>query len=172
MRALAALAAVVALALPAAALGAKPVRTYTGQSSTGTSVGFKLSAGYVRGFAIGYEAECDDGETLRGTFRFKPAKVTDGRWSVNGPGSGKLPDGRTTASKLRLSGELGRAPGQGRVLDHHPDGQARGDGVATCRSGRVTWKASQALADQDLRAHGNAAEQVDHLGHAHADAAV
>ena len=73
MRAAAVLAAVAALAVPAGALGAKPVRTYAGQSSAATNVGFKLSGGYVRGFAIGYEAECDDGETLRGTFRFKPA---------------------------------------------------------------------------------------------------
>jgi hypothetical protein len=143
VRAPAALAVVVALAVPAAAVAAKPVRTYTGQSSTGASAGFKLSGGYVRGFAIGYEAPCDDGETLRGTFRFKPAKVTDGTWSVTGPGSGKLPDGRTTASRLRLSGELAgrRAKGAFSITTQmaKPDGQ----GVATCRSGRVTWKASR-----------------------------
>ncbi len=143
MRVLAAFAAVVALALPASALGAKTVRTYTGQSSAATSVGFKLSGGYVRGFAIGYEAVCDDGETLRGTFRFKPAKVTGGRWSVNGPGSGKLPDGRTTASRLRLSGELTGRRAKGAFAITTQMARPDGAGVATCRSGRVTWKASR-----------------------------
>jgi len=143
VRAWAVLAAAVALTLPATALGAKPVRTYAGQSSTGTDVGFKLSGGYVRGFAIGYEARCDDGETLRGTFRFKPAKVTEGRWSVNGPGSGKLPDGRATASKLRLSGELTGRRARGAFSIVTQMAKPGGDGVATCRSGRVTWKASR-----------------------------
>ena len=168
------LAAAVALTLPAAALGAKPVRTYTGQSSTGTDVGFKLSGGYVRGFAIGYEAPCDDGETLRGTFRFKPAKVTDGRWSVNGPGSrqaARRPRHRVQAPAQRRAH---RAPGQGRVLDHHPDGQARRRrrGHLPQRPRDLEGVAAGDLADQYLRAHGDATEQVDHLGHAHADAAV
>ena len=143
MRAVAAVALVAALGLPATALGAKPARNYAGQAATGAAVGFKATPAEVRGFAIGYEARCDDGETLRGTFRFKPAKLKDGRWSVNGPGSGRLPDGRTTASRLRLSGELTARRARGAFSITTQMARLDGGGVATCRSGRVTWKAAR-----------------------------
>ena len=83
-----------------------------------------VRGGYVRGFAIGYVAECDDGETLRGTFRFRPARVSQRRFTVKGPSSGTLPDGRTTASKLRLSGVFAGGRARGAFSYRHPDGAA------------------------------------------------
>ena len=142
MKALAVAAAVLVLA-PAVAVAAKPVRTYSGTTSADTDVGFRLSGGYVRGFAIGYVAECDDGETLRGTYRFKPARVREGRFAVKGPSSGSLPDGRTTASTLRLRGLFAGRRARGVFSITTQMARLDDTGVATCRSGRVTWKASR-----------------------------
>ena len=142
MRALAAIAIGVGL-VPAAAPAAIPVRVYVGTTSADTKVGFRLSGGQVRGFAIGYVANCDDGETLRGTFRFKPTKVTDARFAVKGPSSGTLQDGRTTASRLRMTGQLIGRRAKGTYSITTQMARLDGDGVATCRSGRVTWKASR-----------------------------
>ena len=128
---------------PALAVAAAPVRTYTGSTSADTKLGFRLSGGQVRSFAIGYVAKCDDDETLRGTYRFKPTKVTAGRFAVKGPSSGALPDGRTTASTLRLSGEFAGRRAKGTFSITTQMARLDGDGVATCRSGRVTWKAAR-----------------------------
>lgn len=134
----------VALLAPAAAAGAKPIgKAYSGTSSIQTKVGFRLASGQVKSFAIGYVAACDDGETLRGTYRFKPAKVADGRFSVRGPSTGTLPDGRATASTLRLTGKFSGAKAKGTfsiVTQMAPLGR---DGVAICRSGRLTWSAAR-----------------------------
>jgi hypothetical protein len=142
-RALAVLVAGAALAAPAAALAAKPPVRYSGTSAITTKVGFRLAAGQVRGFAIGYVAACDDGETLRGTYRFKPTKVTDGRFSVRGPSTGILPDGRTTASMLRLNGRVSGAKARGSFSIVTQTAVRESQGVATCRSGRVTWTAAR-----------------------------
>ena len=139
------LALAAALLAPAVTSAAKPARPYSGTTSIDTDVGFRLSAGQVRGFAIGYVAPCDDGETLRGTFRFKPAKVTDGRFAVKGPSSGALADGRTTASQLRLGGRFAGRRARGAFYITTQLARLDGQGVTTCRSGRVTWKASRAL---------------------------
>jgi len=146
MRAPALVAVATALLVPAAAGAAKPAsKPYSGTSSLETKVAFRVADGQVKAFAIGYVAQCDDGETLRGTYRFKPARYKDGVFSVRGPSTGTLPDGRTTASTLRLSGRLaaGKARGTFSITTQmaKPDGQ----GVATCRSGRVTWTASRRL---------------------------
>ena len=142
MTALATAVAVLVLA-PAVATAAKPARTYTGTTSADTDVGFRLFGGQVRGFAIGYVATCDDGETLRGTYRFKPARVSQGRFAVKGPSSGSLPDGRTTASTLRLRGLFAGRRARGGFSITTQMARLDGVGVATCRSGRVTWKASR-----------------------------
>ncbi len=134
-----------ALLAPAAASAAKPARPYSGTTSIDTRVGFRLSAGQVRGFAIGYVAPCDDGETLRGTYRFKPAKVSDGRFGVKGPSSGALGDGRTTASRLRLGGRFTGRRASGAFYITTQLARLDGQGVTTCRSGRVTWKAFRTL---------------------------
>jgi len=129
--------------VPAVAPAASPVRVYSGTTSADTDVGFRLSGGHVRGFAIGYVADCDDGETLRGTFRFKPIKVTDARFAVKGPSNGTLADGRTTASRLRMAGLLVGRRAKGTYSITTQMERLDGNGVATCRSGRVTWKASR-----------------------------
>jgi len=140
------LALAAALLAPAVvASAAKPARPYSGTTSIDTHVGFRLSAGQVRGFAIAYVAPCDDGETLRGTFRFKPAKVTDGRFVVKGPSSGALADGRTTASQLRLGGRFTGRRARGAFSITTQLARLDGQGVTTCRSCRVTWKASRTL---------------------------
>jgi hypothetical protein len=81
--------------------------------------------------------------TLRGTFRFKPTRLDDGRFAVRGPSSGKLADGRTTASQLRLSGGVTRRRASGTFSITTQMARLDGPGVATCRSGRVTWKAAR-----------------------------
>lgn len=137
------LAACVALLVPAAAIAAKPAKPYSGKSSAKTKVGFRLAGDQVKGFAIGYVAQCDDGETLRGTYRFKPAAVTAGRFAVRGPSTGALPDGRATASKLRLTGRLTGRKAKGSFSIITQIARLDGDGVATCRSGAVTWTAAR-----------------------------
>jgi len=136
-------AAAVLVLAPAVAVAARPVRTYTGTTSADTEVAFRLSGGVVRGFAIGYVAACDDGETLRGTYRFRPARVKQGRFAVKGPSSGGLPDGRATASMLRLRGLFAGRRASGAFSITTQMARLDGTGVATCRSGRVTWKASR-----------------------------
>jgi hypothetical protein len=138
----AALAAAAALALVPVATAAKPGKSYAGSTSIKTKVGFRLGTTQVTGFAIGYVATCDDGETLRGTYRFKPAKVKEGRFGIRGPSSGTLPDGRTTASNLRLTGRLGSGRARGTFAIVTQMAAPSGAGVATCRSARVTWRAA------------------------------
>ena len=138
------LAAGVALLAPAVATGAKPAgKSYSGTSSLKTKVGFRLADGQVKSFAIGYVAPCDDGETLRGTYRFKPARVRQGGISVRGPSTGTLPDGRTTASKLRLTGRLASGKAKGTFSITTQMASLDGQGVATCRTGPVTWTAAR-----------------------------
>ena len=63
------------------------------------------------------------------------------------------------------------APGKGRDLDHHPDGQARRDGVTTCRSRRVSGRPRGPNGSGPARpqARGRTGRSPRH---AHADAAV
>jgi hypothetical protein len=144
VRAALALLATAAVVLgPAAAGAAAPGKPYSGKSSIQTSVGFRVSAGQVKGFAIGYVAACDDGETLRGTYRFKPTRVKAGRFAVRGSSTGVLADGRATASTLRLSGRLAAGKAKGTFSITTQMAALDGEGVATCRSGRVSWRAAR-----------------------------
>jgi len=137
-------AAAIAVAVPGVqAPAAKPDRAHTGGSSIDTKVGFRLGGGQVKGFAIGYVAPCDDGETLRGTYRFKPTRVRRGRFGVRGSSTGTLPDGRATGSKLRLAGVLARGRSRGTFAITTQMARPEGEGVATCRSGRLSWTASR-----------------------------
>lgn len=122
---------------------AAALTSWSGASSLETKVGFRVGGGQVKAFSIGYVAPCDDGETLRGTYRFKPTRIRRGRFAVRGPSSGELADGRTTASRLRLSGSLARGRGKGAFSITTQLARRGGPGVATCRSGRVTWTASR-----------------------------
>lgn len=140
MRAGLALAVAALVAVPAAAGGAK-ARSYEGTTAIDTEVAFTVSAGKARGFAIGYVAHCDDGETLRGQFRFKPARLERGRFAVRGPSSSRLPDGRTTASKLRLTGRVSTRRARGTFSIVTQMAHLDGAGVTTCRSGRIAWTA-------------------------------
>ena len=136
------LALAAALLVPGAASAAKPARPYSGTTSIDTRVGFRLSAGQVRGFAIGYVAPCDDGETLRGTYRFKPVKVSDGRFSVRGPAAARW--GTDARPPRSCAWAAGSGPqGQGAFYITTQLARLDGLGVTTCRSGRVTWKASR-----------------------------
>ncbi len=144
MRAQALLVAAGALLAPVAAMAATPAgKSYSGESALQTPVGFRLADGQVKRFAIGYVAPCDDGETLRGTYRFKPTRVRAGRFAVRGSSTGALSDGRGTASQLRLRGRLTAARATGGFSITTQMAALEGAGVVTCRSGRVAWTATR-----------------------------
>ena len=134
-------AAVVASAAVAAPALAAPSGAYRGKTSQKKKVSLKVAGKKVNKFTFAYAAPCNDGRTLNGTFTFNPVALDGRRFAIKGSSSGELDDGTPTVSNLRLTGRFNRADSKatGTVSISTELPSASGDGVATCKTGRLTY---------------------------------
>ena len=137
--------ALLASAAVAAPALAAPSGSFKGKTSQDEKVSFKVVGKKVKRFRFEYEAPCNDGRKLTGSFTFNPVPLDGRRFAVKGSSTGELPDGTPTTSNLKLTGKFNkaerRATGTISISTELPN--ATGDGVATCRTGKLTYSAKK-----------------------------